>query len=428
MIPSEAAAESTIAIEGATVIVSPGRIVEDATVLIKGKAIAAVGKGIAVPADARRISGSEKVLSAGLIDPCARLGMIEVDLEAETNEGRFAPGKRDDAIHAAYRVIDGYNPHSVAIPVSRAGGVTSSVATPSGGLVAGASAWMSLAEGNTPDLVIRAPLAMHATLGAHARTNAEGSRGVALERLRELFTDTEAFRKNRRNYERNQTRAFAAERLDLEALAPVLDGRIPLVVSVNRAADIIATLSLRTEWPRLRLVVVGGAEAWMVAKELAAAAVPVILDPMANLPDDFDMVHVREDGARRLLDAGVVVAISAIGEWANVRSLRQRAGVASAYGLTREQALAAVTVAPAQIFGIRDRGTVEPGKIADLVVWSGDPLELSTRVEQVFIAGVEQSLESHQTRLFQRYRAGSTVQAPAEERPRSLLPNSNASR
>jgi imidazolonepropionase-like amidohydrolase len=401
---SRVAGAQTVAIEGATLVVAPGKTIEGATIVITGERITAVGKQVAIPAAARRIPAAGKVVTAGLVDVFSRLGMVEVEHEAETNEGRFAPGRRDDAIHAAYRVVDGYNPRSVAIPVSRAGGVTAVVAVPSGGLVGGTSAWMSLADGNTTAAIVRAPLAMHATLGAPARANAEGSRGRALERLRELFTDADAFRRNRRQFERNQTRAFAAERLDLEALAPVLDGRLPLLVSVNRSSDILAALSLRKEWPRLRLVVVGGVEAWTVAKELAAARVPVILDPFANLPDDFDRVYVREDTAKLLVDAGVKVAISTLGEWANVRTLRQRAGVASAYGLSRDQALTAVTSVPAEIFGIADRGTLERGKVADLVVWSGDPLEISSRAEYVFIGGVEQSLRSHQSRLFERYR------------------------
>jgi imidazolonepropionase-like amidohydrolase len=401
----------TVAITGATVHVAPGRTLTDATVLLRGARITAVGRDLAIPADARRIDGRGKVVTAGLIETHATIGLMEVEMVASTVEGRFADAADDDAdtVHAAYRVVDGYNPASVAVAIARTGGVTSIVAIPRGGLVAGTSAWLTLAEAaRTEAVTVRARLAMHVSLGEAALGSADGSRGVALLRLRELFADAAFFAKNRRAHERNQTRSVAATRLDLEALQPALRGAMPVVVRVNRASDIDAAVRLGRELG-LRVVVSGGAEARRIADELARARVPVILDPTRNLPQSFDTIHVRDDAAARLVVAGVPIAISTLGtmvhgDLAQGRTLRQLAGMAVARGLAWDAALAAVTTGPAAIFGVTDRGTVTAGSVADVVVWSGDPFELATRAEHVFIGGVEQSLRTRQTELRDRYR------------------------
>jgi imidazolonepropionase-like amidohydrolase len=361
-----------------------------------------VGPNVPVPAGARRIDATGKVVTAGLIDASTRIGLAEVELEQSTVDGSF-PGGGEDVVHAAYRALDGYNPHSVAIPVTRAGGVTSVVTAPQGGLVSGTSAWVQLVDEATgAEPVLTPALAMYANLGEASMASVGGSRSMAVERLRELLTDADEFTRRRAAYERNQTRPFAAERLDLAALAPVVQGRMPLVVRAHRSSDIRAALRLARELG-LRLVIEGGTEAWMVARELAAARVGVILDPTDNLPSSFDRVHVRDDAATLLAAAGVDVAVSSLGSASNVRLLRQLAGVAAANGLSPTAALAAVTTVPAKLFGL-DRGRIRAGAAADLVVWSGDPFELSTRAEHVIIAGTEQGTRTRQTLLFERYR------------------------
>jgi imidazolonepropionase-like amidohydrolase len=392
----------TIAIEGATIHIRPGEVVEGATVIIEDGRIGAVGQGVKVPGGARRIDGRGKVITAGLIDGFTELGLVEVDLVAETNEGSFSAA--DDTVHAAYRVTDGYNPASVAIPVVRSGGVTSVASVPRGALVSGTSALVSLkSTGTTEALTRKAPLGMHATLGRGALPHARGSRGMALERLREVLDDAVQFGRRKGAYERNQTRDFAASRLDLEALLPVVRGQLPLFVNVDRAADVRAALRVARDL-RLRLVVVGGAEAWQVADELAQARVPVILNPVANLPANFDALHVRDDGAALLRKAGVTVAISTLAGFHSAHRLRQAAGTAVAHGLPWADALAAITSAPAEIFGMKGLGAVRTGAVADVVVWSGDPLELSSRPLHVFIDGVEQPLKHRQSKLLDRYR------------------------
>lgn len=389
-----------IAIVGATVHVAPGQVIEDGTVVIRGKSIAQVGKGIAVPAGARVIDGKGKIVTAGLIEASGRLGLVEVELVGATREGNFGDGRGSDVVHAAYQVIDGYNPRSVAIPVTRAHGVTSVIATPAGGLIAGRSAWLTLGDGGIKDVMVAASVAMYAQLGEGVRGSAEGSRGMGIMRLREVLGDALLYNRQKRSFERMQP--LAASRLDLEALVPVAQGRMPLVVRAHRAADISAAVRLASELG-LRLVIEGGTEAWMVAGELSAARIGVMVAPMDNLPASFDRVHVRDDLAKILADAGVDVVISTLGEASSVRTLRQQAGIAVANGLTWQQALAAVTTTPARLFGIT-RGALTAGAPADVVVWSGDPFELSSRAEHVIIGGKEARTRNRQTLLFERYR------------------------
>jgi imidazolonepropionase-like amidohydrolase len=394
------AAAQTIAITGATIYQRSDRKLENATIVLRDGKIADVGPGVAVPAGAAQIDGRGKVVTAGLIDASTQLGLVEVDLEESGNDGRF--GTQPTEIHAGYRATDAYDGRSVAVPIARSGGVTSAITGPSGGMVAGQAAWVSLADSPGALAPIRAPAAMAVALGRNAV--AIGSRGHTVERLRELFEDVDDFRRNRANFERNAQRRLIAQRLDLEALIPVLDGRVLVLVQAAAEVDIRAALAIAAE-RRLRIAIVGGIEAWRVAGELAAARVPVILDPTDNLPGDLGALDVRDDNAALLARAGVAVAISTIGGTWTPRTIRQLAGIAVAQGLPWPKGLAAVTEVPAQIFGgTAERGSLERGKIADVVVWSGDPLELTSRAETVIVGGVVQSAVTHQTRLLDRYK------------------------
>ncbi len=391
------AAAQVIAITGATVHQRGGAKLEGATVVIRDGKIAEVGAGLAAPAGAKLIDGKGKVVAPGFIDACSQLGLIEIELEATGVDGRFGTGPVD--VHAAYRAVDAYNARSVGIQVARTGGVTSALTGPVGGLVAGQAAFVSLGDAAVGPL--QASAAMIAALGT--RAIASGSRGHAAERLRELLDDADVYRKNRAAFERNQSRRLAADRLDLEALIPVLEGRIPLVIDASAEVDIRTALAIAAE-RRLKIAIRGGTEAWRLARQLAAAKVPVILDPTANLPSDLGALDVRDDNAAILARAGVPVAISTLGDVQQARTLRQLAGIAVANGMPWDKALEAITSVPAQLYGVRDRGAIERGAAADLVVWSGDPFELASRPEVVVIGGAVQSLETHQTRLRDRYR------------------------
>ncbi|MBK9032547.1 MAG: amidohydrolase family protein [Myxococcales bacterium] len=391
-----------IAIVGARVHVRPGQTLDGATVVIDRGRVIAVGAGVAAPAGARIIDGAGKVVTAGLIEPVSGVGLVGVDLEGRSVDGRHGPldALHADAIQAAYQARDGFAPRAVTVAVARSGGLTLVVAAPAGGLVAGQSAAFALDGSVEP---VRAPVAMHAALGPGGAGAVAGSRGRAIAALRELLDDARAFGRDRAAYERNQRRAMIADRLDLEALQPVLRGAVPLVVTAHAEADVRAAVRVAQEFG-VRLVIAGGAEAWRAADLLAKVKVPVILDPTANLPEQLDATDVRDDAAAVLAAAGVAVAVSTLGGASTARTLRQLAGVAVGNGLPWDQALAAVTTVPATIFGLAGRGTVAAGSVADVVVWSGDPLELASAAEVVIIGGVVQPTQSHQTRLLDRYR------------------------
>ncbi len=371
--------------------------IENITIVMQKGKIKAMGRSVALPANATVVDGKNKVVTAGLIATNTRLGMVEVGAVGYTNEGQFGAG-----IHAAYQIKDGYNPASMVIAVARNGGVTSTLSAPGGGLVAGQSAWFTLGEGSTEQNLVKNSTAMLVNLGRHSRGAGDGSRGLALQHLRSLFDDAAHYAKNRAAYNRGQTRKYGAGHLDLEALSLVLSRKIPMVVRVDRKSDIAAVLRFAKAL-NIRLVLQGATEAWMLAEELSKAKVAVILNPKANLPSSFDDIHVVDNAAARLASAGVTIIISPYGDSFKVRTLRQLAGLAVAHGLTWSQAFAAITTAPAAVFSVK-RGTLKVGAAADLVLWSGDPLELSTRPEQIIIGGVQQSKNNHQTALLKRYR------------------------
>ncbi|MDZ4864622.1 MAG: amidohydrolase family protein, partial [Gemmatimonadota bacterium] len=227
-------------------------------------------------------------------------------------------------------------------------------------------------------------------------------RAGALARLRALFADAAILRRRRADYDQNRIGQLSAPADQLEALYPVLDGRLPLYVNANRQSDIENALALAADF-RLRLILRGGAEAWRVAGQIARAGAPVVLDTRDNIPS-FDGLQARSDNAALLREAGVTVILAGQDPGGQM-NLRFEAGHAVRNGLKWDDALAAITVAPARAFGLADRlGTLEPGKVADIVVWSGDPFEFSTAAELVFIDGAEMSLKSRMTELRDRYK------------------------
>jgi imidazolonepropionase-like amidohydrolase len=391
-----------IAIVGAKIHVKPGQTIENGTLVIDRGKVTSVGPGSRAPAGAKAIDGTGKVITAGLIDGISGVGLVGIDLEPQVVDGRFGATDtvHSDPVHASYQARNGFDPRDVNVAITRAGGLTTVIAAPAGGLVSGQSAAFALDGGADP---VRTSVAMHVTLGPEGAGAAGGSRGKSLEILRELLDDARIFGKDRKDYEKNAKRRMIADRRDLEALQPVLARTLPMVVAAESEADIRAALRLAKELD-IRIAISGGAEAWRVAKELAAAKVPVMLDPTANLPVDLAASEVSDEAAAILNKAGVQVVITTLGASWGARVLRQLAGNAVARGLPWDKALAAITSIPASLFGLTGRGTLERGAVADVVLWSGDPLELTTTVDTVIIEGVVQSLENHQTKLLQRYR------------------------
>jgi imidazolonepropionase-like amidohydrolase len=221
--------------------------------------------------------------------------------------------------------------------------------------------------------------------------------------LTEFFEDARVFAKDRRAFDQNRSRSLSASRADLEAIQPVLRGEIPLVIGVDRAAHIEALIRFAAK-ERVRIVLRGGAEAWRHAEALAAADIAVLLDPMVYGAGSFAQREARADGATLLTKAGVEILFFSTHHSSHfARILPQLAGNAVRAGLPHKAAMRALTAAPAAVFGRADSGQVAPGMRANLVLWSGDPLELSSRPLRLWIGGVEQSLQSRQTQLRDRY-------------------------
>jgi imidazolonepropionase-like amidohydrolase len=188
----------------------------------------------------------------------------------------------------------------------------------------------------------------------------------------------------------------------MEALGPVVRGELPLAINANRASDLLAAIRLADQF-HVKLILMGAAEGWRVSSELAARKVPVVVKPLTDIPS-FDALGATLENPARLAKAGVTLVLSSF-DTHNARNLRQEAGNAIAYGLERDAALRAVTLEPARVWSVADRlGSLEVGKDADVVVWSGDPFELTTGPEHVFIAGQEMPKDTRQRQLFEKYR------------------------
>ena len=404
MTAAHSSGAQTIAITGGRVFPVSGAPIENGTVLIRDGSIVAVGASVSVPADAQRIDATGKWVTPGFVNASTQLGVVEIGAVANT---RDVNARGREGIAAAFTVWEGFNPASALIAPARNEGITSVVVAPGGGLIAGQAAMIDLLPGSIADVLVRGPVAMIAQIDNPAGAST-GARGELLLRLREVLDDARLYARQRTAFERNETRDFAASRLDLEALQPVLAGTLPLVIAADRASDIEAALKLAADY-KLRIMIVGGAEAWLVADKLAAAKVPVLTGAMQNIPGSFTTLGIRQENAGLLRRAGVEVALVGNGpgdpETFNVRNIRQEAGNAVAYGMSWDDALRAVTLVPAQIFGLGERmGSLQAGRTANIVIWSGDPFELSTVAEQVIIRGRRMEGDSRQDMLVRRYR------------------------
>jgi imidazolonepropionase-like amidohydrolase len=399
------AAAQTIAITGGKVYPVSGPPIENGTVIISNGKIVSVGANVAVPAGAQRIDATGKIVTPGFVNSSTQLGVQEI---AAVNDTRDMTADGKDHIAASFTVWEGLNPNSVMLAPARKEGITSFVVIPTGGLIAGQAALVDVVPGTTTDMIIRAPVAMVAEIG-DPQSAGLSSRGELIVKLRELLEDAGYFQTHRDAFDRAQTRPFAASRLDLQAMIPVIEGRLPLLVTVDKASDIDAAMRVAREF-NVKLIIGGGAEAWMMADKLAAAKIPVLTGAMNNIPAGFATLGQRQENAGLLRKAGVPVALigNAGGgdeEAFNVRNLKQEAGNAVAYGMTWDDALRAVTLAPAEFFGVADRvGSLQTGREGNVVVWSGDPFEFTTRAEHVFVRGREYHDKTRQDLLVDRYR------------------------
>ncbi len=389
----------TIAITGGTVFPVAGPRLERATVLLRDGRIAAVGTNVAIPPGASRIDATGKWVTPGLIDGAGEMGLTEIGAVRETNDAAV----RNDTVAASFNVAEGINPASTLIPITRIAGVTTTLAVPAEGLIRGQAVLIDLDGATLEAMLVKSPVAMVAELSARTKdAGGGGSRAGASERLRRVLDDALEYRRRKGDWARAQMHPLVAPAADLAALGPVLSGDLPLIVVANRRSDIETALRLAREY-HLKLILAGAAEGWEIAGVIAGARVPVLVQPLDNVPS-YDALGVRYENAALLARAGVKVALLET-DTHNARNLRQQAGNAVSNGMTWDQALRAVTLSPAEIFGVAERyGSLEPGKVANVVVWSGDPFELGTLVEHVYIRGREIPLRSRQTELLERYR------------------------
>lgn len=351
-----------------------------------------VAVGADVPTDGCTVHAAS-VVTPGLVAVATPLGLVEVELEASTRDDQGGPGP----IRAAFRIADAYDPRSVVVPVTRSGGITSALVVPDPAIVAGPAASVALVTGTQAEAAILAPAPMVLHPGQ------AGSFASGLATLRAAFADARWLGAGGPGgYARADQ--VEARRADLLALGAWLASSAPLaLVYVDKAADIEAVLRLATE-ERFRPVIVGGAEAWLLADALAAARVPVFVDPFVYGPGSFDQLRARPDNAARLVAAGVSVGLLVGGEPHNARAARFAAGNAVRAGLSEADALRAITEVPAHVFGWTDRGVLRAGAVADLALWTGDPLDTPGRLAGLWIGGVEQPRATRQTGLVDAWR------------------------
>lgn len=380
---------------GARLWTASGKILPDATIVTQGPVIVSVGRGGAVDgAEVVRVGG--RIVTPGFVATQVPLGLVEVEAEKSTAH-HVAPAARSGGVHAAHSAADAYNPLSSLVSVARRGGVTSAVATPEGGLVAGTSAWADLLHRFPAAAIQREEVALHASVEAGA------GRAFALSKLRRVLEAARLYARSPEDYDLGKTRALPLAPMDLRRLARVLRGTLPLVVRVSRAADILRLLELAKAYD-IKLVLSGAEEAWMVASQIAEAEVPVVIDPTHNLPASFDRLGSRSDNAVRLHAAGVRISFSTF-DAHRVHNLRQLAGNAVAEGLSPAAALAAITREPAAALGMSLRhGDVAAGQRANFVIWTGDPFELRSWASSVVVHGTDMPMHSRQDALFERYR------------------------
>ena len=410
--------------------------IDGGTVVVRDGKIVAAGANVRVPSGAQIIDASGKWVTPGIVAGFSRLGLADVDLSAEGADDTGNNGP----FNAAIDVAPAINPLDTTIAVNRADGVTRAIVAPGVGRSIFAGQGAVIDTGADMDAVTAPRRFQFVELGQTGADKAGGSRASAHVLFRNALREAAELRRyaplqggtagapdeRERPLVRNpnESRIYGPDarrsedvlltRFDAAALVPVLQGRQFLLVHAERASDILQVLALKREFPSLKIVLVGASEGWTVADRIARAGIPVIASAVNDLPASFEQIAATQSNVGRMRAAGVEVSIGMIDD-NDTRQLfyeRQYAGnlvalqkIPGATGLSWGEALAAITSKPAQAIGMGgELGSLAPGRRADLVIWSGDPLEGSSAAEAVFIDGVRQPLDTHQTKLRDRYR------------------------
>ena len=399
------AVAETIAITGGRVVVGDGTApIDGGTVIIRDGNVVAVGMSVAVPAGARRIDAKGKWVTPGVFAGFTRLGLSEVDAVKGTNDK--SGGK--SGFSAAIDVAPAIDPFRSPFAVNRAAGVTRAVVAPEAAesIFAGQGAIADLGADSNP--VTKARAFQFAEFGEDGSALSGGSRSGTHLHFRAMLREAQDYAAGRGNFDDELLKAE-----DAKALLNVLRGETRLLIHVEGANDMLRLIELKRDFPSVKIVFVGASEGWRIAPQLLEAGVPIIASALNDLPVTFEMLGATQSNIGRMKDAGVQVAIGMINDRDShqLRYTTQYAGnivslqfVPGATGLTWDEAFAAISSVPADIMGVGDRlGSLKAGKAADVVIWDGDPLELSSAATTVFIDGVEQPLTNRQNRLRDRY-------------------------
>jgi len=398
-----------IALIGATVHTVSGAVIQNGTILFDKGKIVAVGTAVTIPQNTERIDTRGKHIYPGLIDASSSLGLTEIGSVRGTLDlsetGRINPNVRAEvAIH----------PESELIPVARSGGITVAAVSPAGGLISGTAAAIMMDGWTYEEMTLKAPLAlvvnwpsMVYSPGRFMRMSREDwqkQRDEQLKQLRDAFAESRAYLKAK---DAEKEKGIHYHDLDMrwEAMRPVFSKKIPVVVNANEISQIQAAVAWGEE-EQIRIIIGGGRDAWRVADLLKAKDIPVIVNPIHTAPmrrwEGFDEAYTTP---AKLKEAGVRFCISGDYSASNSRNTPHHAATAAAYGLAHDEALKAITLYPAQILGLEAMlGSIEVGKDATLMITDGDPLELSTTVEQIFIQGKKIDMQDKHKQLYEKYK------------------------
>lgn len=403
----------TILLRGATVHTVSGPDIPNGSILVRDGRIAEVGAHIAVPHGARVIELNGLHVYPGMIDSATEIGLTEIEAVREMSDiadiGLFKP---------QLRAATAVNPASEHIPVTRANGITSVITSPGGGIIAGQSVLMRLNGWTMADMAVRSPAAMrleypHIQAGRRFG-DGEGPRGGgssyadAKKRYEQQVRELNDFMDSARRYRQAKSAGGADFQTDLklEAMLPVLDGTLPMLIRAEKEKTIKEAIAF-AEKQKVHMILERGVEAWKVTAELKAHDIPVILPPTLRLPDEEDDPYDKPFSIPgELWKAGIKFAFATYGPGAedDPRNLPYQAAAAVGFGLPQAEALKAVTLYPAQIWGAGDQlGSIEKGRSADLIVTDGDPLETRTTIKQEFIQGISVDLENKHRRLYEKY-------------------------
>lgn len=404
------------AIVGARIVTVSGAVIENGTVVIQDGKIASVGQNVSVPSGAERIDGKGLTVFPGMIDASTNLGLAEIPLGANATVDVAEVG----TMNANAQAFKGINPHSSHVNVTRVNGITTVMSMPSGGTIAGQATVINL-NGSTQDemaiipdagLVINFPRI--STFGGFTPgvgpqivefSDAVKRRDTQLDDLKKIFKSAANYARAKDAYAKDKTLPYPPTDIRLEAMVPYIRGEKPVFFTAERERDIRGVAKFVAD-TKVKGIIVGGQDAWKVADDLKKNNISVIYTNIYNLPvQDDDAYDYLFEAPAKMQQAGIKFAISTGNDGAEVRDLPYHAGLAGAYGLSKDEALRSVTLCPAQILGIDDKlGSIEVGKVANIVVTDGDILEPRTNVKYLFINGRLLPLTSRHTDLFEQFK------------------------